>query len=455
MRSQAKVGMILTAIALTTTIPFADPLLTPLIALADNIRSYGTDGSAGRNGRNGRNGEAGRPRTVRADGTPQQVYAIGTSGSDGEDGENGERPYCRAQPRDVDYDLQAADGGSGGNGGSGGDGGNGGEVTIYYIDPADLRLIYVDAQGGQPGRGGRGGLGADGCECDDHGWRVQVCEDGNCEEDRYICRDGDDGSYGRNGRDGRVGEFGQMRLINQLDPLLPETPTQTQSLETFLQRPVQLSSNLWETRSGAAPLLASGSLVADVYQAYVERVEGAAQVVWEAPRSQTAFLAVSPTAILQDSGAIQVQFPDTLWVEGRQEQTGDLATYTVTGVVRANEATRLALGNMNGQGADFTVAVVDLAAESDHLETRFELLYRTARGNNRDDRRLRYTTRYEGEIPADLITRDNNRFVLALGGLPVDARYFRPGTHVRAELRVTRSLGANSATQTLEWQRQL
>ncbi len=282
-----------------------------------------------------------------------------------------------------------------------------------------------------------------------------TCDGEDCEEERYICRDGEDGRYGHNGRDGQTGQPGQLWLINQADPLAPETPTQIQTLETFFERPVQLSRNLWRKQSGALSLLATGSIVADVYQEYVGRVEGQAQIVWEASRSPTAFLDTSTTAEILATSDVQFKFPESVWITGQLNQVDGITTYVVTGAVRSENATRLAQGNFEGRGTDFTVAVLDLAAESDYLNTEFEVVYRTTDSDPHDDRRLRYTTRYEGDIPRDLVTRDNNRFVLLLGELPIESRYFRPGTRVQMTIRITRSLGDNSATQTLDWQGQL
>ncbi|MEM9008018.1 MAG: collagen-like protein [Cyanobacteria bacterium P01_F01_bin.86] len=456
MRYRVSIGIIVIATAIATTTALSSPLFSTLSAIADIIRTYGTDGSDGRSGRDGRDGTTGNSRTIRADGSSQEVYTVGTDGQDGETGEIGQRSsFCRSQPYDVEYDLQAPDGGNGGNGGDGGDGGNGGDVTIYYTNLADLRLITVSAEGGQPGRGGRGALGGRGCECEDRRWRVKTCDGDDCEEERYTCRDGDDGRFGYNGRDGRVGQPGQLWLVNQAEPLLPETPTQIQTLAAFAQQPIQLSKNLWREQSGASLLLATNSIVADVYHDYIGRVEGQAQILWEAPRLPTDFSTTSTTAVIDDTGNVQFEFPESVWLTGNQDQVDGLTTYTITGAVRANEATHLATGQMDGQGSELTLAVIDLARESDYLTTQFELLYRTAAGNPHDDRRLRYQTRYEGEIPASLVTRDNNRFVLSLGELPIESRYLRTGIHVRAELRITRSLGNNSATKTLDWQGQL
>ncbi len=62
----------------------------------------------------------------------------------------------------------------------------------------------------------------------------------------------------------------------------------------------------------------------------------------------------------------------------------------------------------------------------------------------------RYRTRFQGPLPTPLISRQQNRFELTLGRLPLGLRD-RQGDEIRLELQVTRSLGPYSAIQTLEW----
>jgi hypothetical protein len=328
-------------------------------------------------------------------------------------------------------------------------------LTLYYRTRADLRQIYVDAQGGRGGLGGRGGEGGEGCRCRYRDWDVETCSGGTCTTERFICDDGEEGYYGRSGDSGRDGQVGSVSVINQTEPLLPENPSQIQGLDALMQQPVRLSRNLWEERSGALALLAPGSIVADTYREYVGRVEGQVQIQWEASRSPNTFLGLAPTAAIQADGSRTVTFPEQLWVTGNYQQAGDLTTYVVTGAVQASDATRLAWGTIRGRSSDFVAAVIDRAGESEYLNTTFHLTYRTANGDPRDDRRLRYSTQYEGTLPTDLVSRDNNRFELALGRLPVSGRHLQGGTYVQMELTIQRSLGNNSATQTLSWQGQL
>lgn len=441
--------------ALLTVTAISVPLAPTLLALADQIYTYGEDGRPGRSGRDGYDGRPGRSQSGRAEGSPIQINAAGEAGQDGEAGARGERPVCPAQPYDVRYHLQAPDGGAGGAGGAGGTGGQGGEVTLYYTDLSQLRQVFVDAGGGRGGRGGRGGVGAAGCRCDDRSWRVEVCRDGNCEEERYSCRDGDVGHYGRDGRQGTSGEIGQVWLINRAEPLLGEQPHYNQPLELFLQQPVGLSRHVWEARSGVGALLAAGSVVNDTYQQYIGRLEARVQLDWQAPRSLTPFISISPSVTLLETGEVQLDFPDVFWVESSISRTDTLTTVTIEQVSRADDVLNLAWGIQTGQGTDFAVTVVDLGRESAYVNTQFELTYRTTDDDPRDNRRVRYEEQFSGPIPSDIVTQEQNRFVLNLGQLPISNRYFRPGTQVQMELRIVRSLGQNSADRILEWQGQL
>ncbi len=443
------------AIALLTAVSLTPWGMTRIAALAAEIRTYGVDGRSGRDGRSGEAGTPGQSRSVLVDGQPQQVFAPGGNGQDGQEGEQGERAQCYSQPQNVRFDLQAPSGGDGGDGGNGGDGGDGGDVTLYYTDLGALRSVLVDARGGQPGRRGRGGRGGDGCRCDRRDWVVQVCQNGTCRDERYVCRDGSSGYSGADGRDGKQGNPGQLWLVNQTTPLPPETPTQTLPLESLLRQPVALSKNIWEARPGAGSLVASGSIVADTYQQYVGRTEAQAQVVWQAARPQTDFARLSSTLSLTETGTVELQFPEGYWVAGQSDRAGDLTTFTVTGVVRAEDATRLAWGSRSGYGKNLTAAVIDTARESAYLTTQFFVTYRTAERAAAGDRRPRFNTQFEGEVPANLVTRDGDRFVLALGKLPISDRDLQQGTPTQIELRVVRSLGSNSAEQTLRWEGEL
>lgn len=90
-----------------------------------------------------------------------------------------------------------------------------------------------------------------------------------------------------------------------------------------------------------------------------------------------------------------------------------------------------------------------MAAKSDAINTQFRVKFRAQDSlHGFSD----YKTEYEGDIPNELVTRDYNRFTLALGKLKIPDEALRPGINVDIEVVATRSLGIRSAKQTISWQ---
>ena len=429
-----------------------------MIAWANETRLFGRQGETGRDGRPGQDGLAGPAANATADGNPASFALSGEAGTSGEDGETGYRPRCESQPRDVAYDLQAAHGGDGGRGGQGGHGGHGGDLTLYYQDLAQLQRFSVTAVGGQGGRGGQGGQGTLGCRCRVRRWEQQTCTgtpgqaNYRCETRRYGCRDGRDGRPGNPGPDGRPGEDGQIWLVNQLEPLQPENPSQTARLTAFVAQPFALSRNLWETRSGANALLAQGSRVRDSYQVYTGRVAGTVRLDWQAARPISLFATESVTAEIQPDGTLAATFSEDLWADYSSQTQGSAMILTINRAVRRQDVTRLAWGGLQGQGPNLRAVILDLGGESAFVDTQFQVTLKTTTDNLGDSRRPRYTTAYEGILPLEAVSLTGNRFELALGQLPIDGRSLRPGTYAQLEIKALRSLGNNTAEQTLSWQ---
>nr|MBE9183131.1 collagen-like protein [Oculatella sp. LEGE 06141] len=398
----------------------------------------------------------GQSISIVADGSPSTLNLAGETGAAGEDGDDGYRAQCGSQPRDVNYNLRAANGGNGGNGGDGGGGGDGGTLTVYYLDPEHLRSLAVQAAAGQGGRAGRGGYGGYGCTCQRHRWEQQVCSGTpgtpgyRCTAQRFTCSDGRDGQRGRDGRAGEAGNQGQLALVNQREPLAPDQPRLSATLMELSDRPFNLSKNRWNRRQGATALLAPGSVIADQYQEFAGRIEGQFQLVWNAAQPFGEFARETATLELNDDQQIAIAFPDAVWVEGNPTQQEGLTTFAIANVMRESEATQLSVADLSGRGTDLTFAIVDLAGKSDLVATEFRLRYRAAGDRSRN--RANYRTRFDGAIPATAVIQDYNRFNLALGQLPIDTQFLAPGTRVELELVATRSFAGRTATQSIRWQ---
>jgi hypothetical protein len=418
--------------------------------------SVGGDGQAGQSGQSGRSGRSGESVTVVATG---QAVTLNLSGADGEDGtnaQNGLSAHCGFSYDGLGHNYQAPSGGNGGAGGNGGGGGNGGNLTVYFKDPNVLSAISVQSIGGRGGRGGLGGSGGQGCRCTFPSWPHERCTtikvDGKtveeCQTEYFQCFDGRDGVDGGPGGYGPDGSMGQLVLIPQLTPLAADQPSESIPLNELTQRSMALSLNRWQTKSGARSLLAPGSIIADSYQEYVDRLERTVEVVWASPSSRRNWGMASMDVLLTSDDQLSVSFPSDLWVEGTQARVGDRFTYTIGDAILQDDVTKLAIGGMSGSQRDLVLTLVDLGGGADILRTQFMIKYQTP-----DFIRPglpTFKTRYEGEVPATIIQQQGNQYQLKLGQLPV-APQALARVPVRIELVATRSFAGNTTQQTIAW----
>ncbi|NEP57393.1 MAG: collagen-like protein [Symploca sp. SIO2G7] len=436
----------------------SESVLCPLFAWGAQEREYGRDGHNGNEGRKGKKGRDGQSLTVFADGSPLNLELSGEDGLDGEDGRNGKDARCGHQNWDVNYNLRGADGGNGGNGGDGGDGGHGGSLTLHYTNLVDLRSIYVRAEGGRTGRSGRSGYGGEGCQCESRHWKKTTCTgtpgnpDYSCQTEEFSCRNGKDGKDGRDGRDGNPGRLGTLAIINSTEPLSPDQPTATVAMSQLQGKVFNLSKNKWQTRSGAVSLLAPGSIIDNQYREFVERIESSFELVWKAPRSITNFPGEQNlTLTLQDNRQVKVDFPEEVWAEGTTSQQDGITRFTVSNAIHQKEATQLTRADFSGNGTNLTFSLVDKAGKSNLVTTEFWLKYRTARTRPGFRRTADYRTRYESNIPQELVKRHNNHFTLDIGKLPIESQYLKPGVAVDIQIVATRSFGERSTEQKIDW----
>ncbi|AFZ17422.1 hypothetical protein [Allocoleopsis franciscana] len=437
----------------------ATPKVIRCTFLAWNAQAsdFGRDGRNGSDGQTGRRGRDGQSQTIFANGSPVNLDLSGEDGLDGDDGREGDDADCGRQPRDVDRNLRAADGGKGGNGGNGGDGGNGGSLTIYYTNPADLKQIFVRATGGRGARGGRRAEGGRGCNCRDRNWEIQTCKgtpgspDYSCKTRKFSCEDGRDGSNGSDGKDGSDGTLGRITLIQRSETLAADNPTVTVGMAQLKDQVFPLSKNIFQTRKGASSVLAPGSVMADQYLEFVERAESSFQVVWNATRPITDFAREQVKVSLEDDKQVKVSFPEEVWVDGTTSQQGGTTQFIASNVILKKEATQLKRADFSGSGTDLNFAVIDAAGKSDLITTQFRIKYKVSESGDRFRDRFDYRTRYEGDIPAELVTRSNNRFVINIGKLPISPQYLKSGLPVEIELVATRSFAGRSAEQKIEW----
>ncbi len=433
----------------------ANSILCSSALRAEEIADFGNPGENGLLGGRGGNGSNSDSLTVFADGSPMTLDLSGANGLPGENGTDGREAVCGDMVVDSQQNLQAANGGNGGDGGDGGNGGNGGALTIYTTDKSYLQDIYVVASGGAGGTGGTGGAGGAGCQCPTSYWNEQTCTGKpgsskySCTTSEYKCRDGFEGRSGRNGRNGRSGRLGVLTLINLDKSLAPDQPQATISLAQLKDRGFTLSKNEWETRTGAASLLAPGSIIADQYQELTARHEHTVLLVWDAPQPVTDFMEQKVTLKLQGEDSASVTFPETMWLETSELARDNITEIFVFNAILENDVTKLKSEGISGTGENLKVSLVDRAKKSDFINTDFKVKYRVSKSV--DEARFRrvsdYRTKYEGEIPPSLIERDGDRFIINIGKLPMSSEFLQANTAVEIQLVADRTFGGNSKQQ--------
>lgn len=456
MRLLSKLSLFLVFLTFPYVLPVSPKLIQcTFLDWSAQAEDFGRDGRDGSDGQAGRRGRDGQSQTVFTNGSQVNLELSGEDGSEGEDGIQGEDAECRRQPRNTDRNLRAANGGRGGNGGNGGDGGNGGSVTVYYTNLADVKKIFVRSTSGRGGRGGRMAYGGKGCDCRDRNWEIQTCTGTpgtpgySCKTRKFSCTDGRDGNNGSNGSDGKDGSLGSLTLVNRTEALPADNPSATVTMPEVQDKVYALSKNKFQTRSGAASVLAPGSVIADQYREFIERIETSFQLVWNATRPMTDFAGQNVTINLQDDKQVKVSFPEDVWVDGTTTQQGGKTQFIASNVILKREATQLKRADFSGSGTDLNFVLIDSAGKSDLISSQFRVKYKTS--DDRFSRDDNYRTRYEGTIPAELVTSERNRFILNLGKLPIEPRFLRPGLPVEIELVATRSFAGRSAEQKIEW----
>ncbi len=425
------------------------------LAWGADIKSFGQDGQSGQSGQAGQNSQDSDNITIFADGSPLTLNLAGLDGEQGKNGQDGEEATCKSQPVNVPYHLQAPSGGNGGNGGNGGDGGNGGSLTIYTTNPTNLQQIYVNAGGGKGGQPGLGGIGGQSCQCSEPYWSLEACtgnpgdSDYRCTTREFRCQDGRQGANGQTGVRGRDGLMGKLTLINLDKPLESDESAATVTMRTLKEKGYLLSKNNWETRNGAKALFAPGSIIDDQYLALTERIERSFLLVWNAPQQFSKFAPRKITLGLENNRNMKVDLPDDLWIEATTQQQNNLTQFIVYNAIRAQDATQLESQGLSGNQTNLKLTIVDKAQQSNLIATKFKITYRTTQSDPRFRPVSDYITRYEGEIPEELVMLDGNKFTLKIGELPIKSNDLRSGLGVEIKIVALRSFAGYSAEQTI------
>lgn len=416
-------------------------LCSSSLARASDVEDFGEGGQEGTTGQKGQNGRDSDSLTVFADGSPMTLDLSGENGSAGTNGTIGGNAVCDTELREKANNLQASNGGNGGDGGDGGNGGNGGSLTIYTTDKSYLQQIYVVATGGEGGEPGQGGQGGEGCKCPESYWNEETCKGENCTTQERQCTDGYSGRTGRSGRVGRNGRLGTLTVINLDKSLAPDRPQAVLTIGELQDRGFTLSKNEWENKTGAASLLAPGSIIADEYKELIARHERTVLLVWDASQPVAEFAEEEITLSLDSENNPQIVFPDNLWLETSEIQREQISEFFVFNAVREKDVTRLKSEGISGMGTDLKLSLVDEAQKSDVLDTDFSIRYRVSKSSD-EARFLRvfdYKTKYEGKIPSEAISKNGDRFTINIGQLPIPPEFLELDTAIEVQVIANRS----------------
>jgi hypothetical protein len=389
-------------------------------------------------------GKTGEDKTVFAKGSAISIDISGRNGKHGGNGSSGSDASCETPENETfenqtwkneNKDSTPKSGGDGSNGGDGGNGGNGGFLTVYYQKLDDIKQIYVHSQGGKGGRGGRGGEGGIGGSG---------------------CNGGSSGSSGSNGRDGQPGLLGKLFIINRSEPLAEIKPKEEIKIGDLLKQPVFISTNIWKTRQGATQLLASGSIIDDVYQEFDRRVERNVRLVLQVPSDLDSVKNEKATVFFSDLGEVKVSFPDKVLVKGNLVQEKDITKFVVDRAIPKSEATKLQISQIAIANSQKLLTLVDTAGKSDFIDTKFKIKYQSkdpqVRFNRFNQNRYDFKTIYEGDISSSLVKSDRRNFTIDISQIPIPSEYLQSKVITKIELIATRSLGDTSIEQTLSWE---
>lgn len=426
-----------------------------LLAQASQRRNVGSVSAPGARGVDGQDGADTDDLTVFSDGSPMTLNLAGRDGAPGTPGAEGSPANCPALDTSQRQDVQMANGSDGGDGGDGGNGGNGGSITIYTRNLDSLSQIFVGAAGGKGGAPGMGGGGGQACQCSQPYWTVENCsgrpgDSGyRCSTEEFRCFNGLNGRNGRSGIAGQDGLPGRLTVLNLDRPLEPDRPGTTVTLDVLKNQGFNLSKNIWETRPGAAQLLAPGSVIADEYLILLDRIERSFLVVWNAPQPFERFANTNVSLTLTEDNQIAPELPGNLWLEGTTQQRNNVTEFVVYNAMWEGDATSLGRLTLSGSGNNLQLSLVDEANQSNLMATKFRLRYRVTNEDPRFRPPSTYTLRYEGEVEDSLVTVNGNQFTIDIGQLPIPPKDLESGTGVEIELVAERTFSGNTAEQKL------
>jgi hypothetical protein len=271
-----------------------------------------------------------------------------------------------------------------------------------------------------------------------------------CSTQEFRCYGGRDGTKGRSGVAGQDGLPGKLTVLNLDRPLEDDRPAAAVPLALLKNNGFTLSKNRWETRTGAAQLLAPGSTIADEYLVLLERVEQSFLLLWNAPQPFDRFANATANLRLSDNQQeIALDLPSDLWLEGTTQKRNNVTEFMVYNAMWEGDAKRLGGLTLSGEGRNLTLTLIDEANQSNLMATKFRLQYLVTSEDPRFRPPSAYSTKFDGPVPDHLVTVNGNQFTINLGELAIAEKDLQSGLGVEIKLYAERNFSGYNAEQRL------
>lgn len=456
--------------------------------ITTNVFAFGSSGSDGSNGRDGKNGIDAESKIIAAFEGSFELILNGTNGSLGGNATAGSSAYNCYQSTGFSNEYGAS-GGDGGIGGDGGRGGDGGATTIFYKSISDLKNIYIENQGGFGAQGGYGASGGYGCSCSTYSWTKTRCEnvercttsqncstrrvctdtgttrtqDGrtaparvchdrrtcsptrSCSTDRvckdysFSCSSGSNGRTGRDGYKGRDGYWGKIRLIKDIEELPIETPSSTISLVEASKFDVELSKQIWESKTGIKEFLAEGSVVSGDYSEFIKLAERKFRLVWSVERPVSDFPKME-FALNFDGEKVNFKIKGEAFLQYTTQEVEGVTIVEVTNAYKTSEIKNLEIYDTRGNGDDLVIVIKDSESISHLVKTEVSLqfVYKPFIGF--------WQVVFDEKVKKEFVNIYPDRIEILVGKLGINPKFIKRKKKVRYTVKLKRSFGNNSTS---------
>lgn len=259
-----------------------------------------------------------------------------------------------------------------------------------------------------------------------------------------------------NGRNGKRGKVGKLSIVNRGDALPKVTPEQKVRIRELTDSTVTVSQNIWKFRQGGSQLLASGSIIDDLYQEFDRQIERSVQLVLQSPLDLDSLSKEKATVSLSNTGKVNISFPEDILVKGDLVEDGNISKFVVEQAISKKEATKLQISQVNLSKSEKRILLVDVAGKSDIVSTNFKITYKSKDPAVRFSRfnrdRYDFKTVYQGDILSETVTSDRRNFTIDISQIPIPSEYLQTKVPIKIELVAVRSLGDKSVEQKMSWQ---